>query len=478
MLLTLTSSIAEDIDKMWGGRHLTSEDDDAMCEDYDGVDPWMAILYLIFTVYLFIALAIVCDEWFVPSLEKISEVLKLSSDVAGATFMAAGSSAPELFVSVADTFGRSHGSGYGVGTIVGSAMFNILVIVAMSAACCSSEIVIDWKPVFRDCLFYCLAIIVMVIVISDMKMEWYEGLIMVIIYAGYILFMVFNQRIFTKMEMVKEMIYGIPPPISVNDGNESDDSTTPTVEMNPVIASQIENGSETGSAIIKNAESTPNKEDDEDEADPDNYWHRFEWPEEGKLDQAWYVLTIPLIVAFTFTIPDCTKTKCEKFYALTFIMSILWIMILCMLMVECAAAVGCLLNISPVIMGIVVLSVGTSVPDALGSVSVAKNGEADMAIANAVGSNVFDILLGLGIPWMLYAAIHEKPLTISDKCGIGVPIAILFFTLAFYVTVLFLNKWKMNSKLGIIFLSFYFVYLLYTILVGFDVIDISGKECD
>lgn len=65
-----------------------------------------------------------------------------------------------------------------------------------------------------------------------------------------------------------------------------------------------------------------------------------------------------------------------------------------------------------------VLAVGTSVPDAMGSMAVAANGEADMAIANAVGSNVFDILLGLGVPWMLNGAIEGA--TTVDKCGIEV----------------------------------------------------------
>ena len=51
-----------------------------------------------------------------PSLEGISEKLDLSEDVAGATFMAAGSSAPELFTAVA---GMGVQSDVGVGTIVG-----------------------------------------------------------------------------------------------------------------------------------------------------------------------------------------------------------------------------------------------------------------------------------------------------------------------------------------------------------------------
>lgn len=61
-------------------------------------------------------LAIVCDDFFIPSLEAISDKLGLSADVAGATFMAAGSSAPELFTSVAGVVVQTD---VGVGTIVG-----------------------------------------------------------------------------------------------------------------------------------------------------------------------------------------------------------------------------------------------------------------------------------------------------------------------------------------------------------------------
>lgn len=65
------------------------------------------ILSAIFTLWAFVGLAIVCDEFFQPSLEAISEALNLSPDVAGATFLAAGSSAPELFTSLADAFGNA-----------------------------------------------------------------------------------------------------------------------------------------------------------------------------------------------------------------------------------------------------------------------------------------------------------------------------------------------------------------------------------
>ena len=76
----------------------------------------IAITIVTLFLYFSTAIAIICDDFFVPSLEAISEKLDLSEDVAGATFMAAGSSAPELFTSVA---GVGVESDVGVGTIVG-----------------------------------------------------------------------------------------------------------------------------------------------------------------------------------------------------------------------------------------------------------------------------------------------------------------------------------------------------------------------
>ncbi len=101
---------------------------------------------------MFIALAIVCDEFFVPALTVITEKLAISDDVAGATFMAAGGSAPELFTSVIGVF-VSH-SNVGIGTIVGSAVFNILFVIGMCAIFSREILNLTWWPLFRDVSFY------------------------------------------------------------------------------------------------------------------------------------------------------------------------------------------------------------------------------------------------------------------------------------------------------------------------------------
>jgi Ca2+/Na+ antiporter len=81
-------------------------------------------------LYTFVGLAIVCEHEFKDSLVEICRQLNLSEDIAGATFMAAGTSSPELFTALVAVW--SPKDDIGVSTIVGSAIFNILIIIGSS----------------------------------------------------------------------------------------------------------------------------------------------------------------------------------------------------------------------------------------------------------------------------------------------------------------------------------------------------------
>ena len=52
-------------------------------------------------------------------------------------------------------------------------------------------------------------------------------------------------------------------------------------------------------------------------------------------------------------------------------------------------------------MGLTFCAAGTSAPDAIASILVAKAGQGDMAVSNAFGSNIFDILMGMGLPFVI-----------------------------------------------------------------------------
>lgn len=94
------------------GRQETADADEEL-DSYGGLctpadsflkRPASLALYIPGVLILFLGLAIVTDDYFVSSLDRICEQLRLSDDVAGATFLAAGSSAPELFTSLISVF--------------------------------------------------------------------------------------------------------------------------------------------------------------------------------------------------------------------------------------------------------------------------------------------------------------------------------------------------------------------------------------
>ena len=156
----------------------------------------LVVGYVVGVLWLFVGLAIVADELFVPSLDLIAEKWGLSEDVAGATLMAAGGSSPELFTSAVGTFLRSS---VGFGAIVGSAVFNVLFVVGVSALSTAKPMQLTWWPMFRDSSYYLVTLIVLAIffgVNSPQEIDWYEALILHGMYWLYVFIMSQNSTLF------------------------------------------------------------------------------------------------------------------------------------------------------------------------------------------------------------------------------------------------------------------------------------------
>ena len=175
------------------------------------------VLHIIGILYMFLALSVVCDEFFVPALHVISDILAISDDVAGATFMAAGGSAPELFTSILGVFVAK--SNIGFGTIVGSAVFNILFVIGMCVIFSKTVLHLTWWPLLRDTVFYVFALGILISFFEDSKVEWWESLILLGIYLTYVVFMYFNQKAEAKVKYL----------IAVLKGNET--KTAPQVRI-------------------------------------------------------------------------------------------------------------------------------------------------------------------------------------------------------------------------------------------------------
>ena len=158
------------------------------------------VLHIIGICYMFLALSIVCDEFFVPALHVISDILAISDDVAGATFMAAGGSAPELFTSILGVFVAK--SNIGFGTIVGSAVFNVLFVIGMCVIFSKTILHLTWWPLLRDSIFYSVSLALLISFFRDSLIAWWESVLLLSVYLTYVIFMYFNEKLEAKVKQL------------------------------------------------------------------------------------------------------------------------------------------------------------------------------------------------------------------------------------------------------------------------------------
>jgi len=596
------------------------------------------VLYIFGVLYTFLGLAIVCDEYFVPCLEVIVAKLGISFDVAGATFMAAGSSAPELFSSIIGTFLSSTNVGFG--TIVGSAIFNVCIIIGAVAGTSSPAIKLSWYPLARDSFYYAISIAVLYWFFTNgdatytdpeeakeknralgsekQEIVWWEGMVLVILYFGYIALMKVNTSLRAKCE---KCFGGASPaekgdeesgpesvPLSTTEeaprgslgrgeiktfqagflnvyvkdrsieenwglhvvfavqgdvyetfqricGDNADSlnrsallkvlkdlhTDASEADVDSILKALDHNGDGNVSfdefqswylksearmqAEVNDAFSRVDKDNsgDVDKAELgalmkevalngapgqdeiDSLWDTLEKnPVTGNVDKQafsnWYVASpywekqkqahaeqadeeeagtlswpdsagarikflfvCPILIPLYFTLPNIQRPQRQKFgwITLNFFITVVWIAIFSYLMVWWAEVTGEVVGIPVDVMGLTFLAAGTSVPDMLASLIVNKQGEGDAAVSNSLGSNVFDILLGLGLPWLLYAAINEPVDVTSD--GLVVSVAILFGVLLIVILSIALPGWKLGRPHAVLFVLLYVAFVVFNL---------------
>ncbi|MED6286109.1 hypothetical protein CHARACLAT_002497 [Characodon lateralis] len=188
------------------------------------------------------------------------------------------------------------------------------------------------------------------------------------------------------------------------------------------------------------------------------------WPESNR-KRFTYLLIIPIVLPLWLTLPDVRKTSSKKFFPVTFLGAICWIAGFSYLMVWWAHQVGETIGITEEIMGLTILAAGTSIPDLITSVIVARKGLGDMAVSSSVGSNIFDITVGLPFPWLMWSMLRGFiPVQVSSN-GLFCAIVLLFLMLLFVIISIAACKWRMSKLLGFIMFMLYFVFLVVSVML-------------
>lgn len=138
------------------------------------------------------------------------------------------------------------------------------------------------------------------------------------------------------------------------------------------------------------------------------------------------------------------------------------------LLVDGSSNIAKRFHIPEIIIGLTIVSIGTSMPELFVSITSALNNSADMAIGNVVGSNVCNLLLILGLSSIIKPVLFQK-----QTKKIEIPMCLAF-------TLLFLTLCNIGKNItrldAILLISGFLIFILYTIFSGIKSVQNQAKD--
>jgi cation:H+ antiporter len=296
----------------------------------------MSLLFYVVIILFSSAVIFFISRTFATSSSNIGEYLNLPKSVKGATFDAIAGSLPELLVALFAVIVFREFE-VGVGTVAGSALFNLLVIPGLSILVAPVVFKVGNDVINRDALFYVISVFILLVLVLYFK-TW---------------------GIFVALFLL--LVYG------------------------------------------------------------------------------WYIFVLS---RDTKKVALKTKRKIKKIRKKINIKKDIWIALGCIVVIGGStffltySSIGLaeFLQVPSILIAFTVTAAATSVPDTVISVVNAKRGNIDDAVSNVFGSNIFDILVGLGLPLLIYTILKGNLVMNFDEIGIVIGLLgatiLIFFMLA------------------------------------------------
>ncbi|KAK9869627.1 hypothetical protein WA026_003373 [Henosepilachna vigintioctopunctata] len=445
-------------------------------------------------------------------MEVLCDVLNLPQDVAAATFMSVATSTPELFVNIIGTFITK--SDLGVGTIVGSSLFNSLGVASIGSLAAAKPIQLNWWPLTRDTIIYMFAVGLLITITYDNVIFWYEGLILFMVYFLYFTIMFNNHRIwkfidkhwYNKKEnnVEDKEYYGKEEVGSVHSrkvstispyGSYMEDVQRHSEKAFPkgsfvldkhfqIKEDEVSNVSRkestispygsykedthhvhNNSKIDKNLGDMQIKDPEKDVDTSEDVDSLFNFPREAKFcRKCFWIYIMPIKLVLRFVIPD--PKKHPKLFPITFIMCIIFIGLNSYLVSWMITLTGTVSGIPDAVLGFTFLAAGGCLPETISITIMSRRGEGSMGVSNSLGANTMNILMSLGLPWFLKTILMgtDSNAFIRIKSGSMeyIIMGLLVVAAVLYLT-LYLNHFQLRKRGGVILLMIYSVFVTVSI---------------
>mgnify|MGYP001162585821 FL=1 len=342
----------------------------------------------------------------------------LSEGVRGATINAIASSMPEVFTSFFFLFVLNDASGFsgGIGTTAGSAIFNSMVIPAVSIIAVISmgaakRIEISRKVLFRDGIALIIAEFIFLVLISGSALDWHHGLLLMSVYVVYIIFM------FASMDKKTKEALMVSKP---KEDEEIDESEETEIRESPSFFLSFI------SLDLENVFMGKSKIND---------------------TRAWLLLV---------TSTMCIAGVCY------------WLVLACEWLGEKSYHVPYLgtfegLDIPVMFVALILASAASSFPDTIISIKDAKKGNYDDAISNALGSNIFDVCFALGFPLFVFTLINGPIVMSEEIIDLSSELRLLLLLSTVVAVVIFTAGKYMGRVKAFTLLGIYVFFVIYIV---------------
>uniref|UniRef100_T1IT24 Sodium/calcium exchanger membrane region domain-containing protein n=1 Tax=Strigamia maritima TaxID=126957 RepID=T1IT24_STRMM len=410
---------------------------------------WIAV-HIFVAVYTIGALAIVCDDYFAPVMHLFSERLKLPNDISGATFMALGTTCPELFVASIGAF-ITEGD-IGIGAVLGSAVFNVLVIVSVCGIFAGTVVALNWRPLARDCISYLIAVATLWYIIEDEQINVWEACVLIIEYCIYIFVLCLNikfqkycrgpRQSYDVSDGVVTVIFqsvvvgsyvanpniAIIPRMKIGNEDMSNEITTTDITFDRNHNNQIYEEKEKAEKIKNERKNYCSTE--------------FKFPADGIFNRVIWIIWWPVKFLFYLTIPHISDEQSCCLSIVTFVMSTMYIACTSYIATWMVSVLGYTINVPDSVMGLTFMALGNCLPEFISSIIVARQGLGNMALSNAMGGNLFALLICLGVPWAVMASVSQIGYVKIHSEGLTYSVITLFGTVIFMFGVVAINRFR------------------------------------
>lgn len=489
-----------------------------ICGDSPALGYFLLVLWLL---VLFYVLGNTTAEYFCPSVESLSRVLKLSPTIAGTTLLPLGNGANDVFSSVI-AFTSSDDADVGLNSILGGAFFiSCFVVGVVSIAISSRNIRVDKPSFIRDVLFFLFVLCCVIMINVFETINFWFALCFFCVYFLYI-------ALVSVMQFLRRKEERVGSDHQVVDGFRA-------MEV-PLL----------GCVDEEKGGSVSDKDGLKNQGQESEMMNRFLTLHRSSCCNYFsilvYVLELPLSLPRRLTIPDVSEEKWSKPFAVSsatlapvligalcivqqesissqmslalwlasalvgillgaaalvftkssappkrwllpwlagcFLMSITWTYIIVQELVSLLVAFGNIVGINPSILGLTVLAWGNSLGDLISNLAMALKGGADgaqVAISGCYAGPLFNTLVGLGFSLVLASfKVYPAGYAIPKDSDLYETVGFLMGGLLWALIILPNRNMQLDKSLGIGLLAIYFCFLFLRIVKGLGLLQLGG----